>query len=209
MNGLCINNAFSPTMIVFSSEEKLFFSVAENPPSKQPNNILYVVESMMELFSFSPKDIDFISIVKGPGSFTGTRIGVVEGKMLAFLLNIPLVALNSLELIASGFKEEVVPVIPVGRNAYFVSRFNFGKRMEQDLCINLEELLQIEAIIITPVSSLKNVLKEKRVVVHIPTFNEFAKKSFEKFTEGSIVDDPLSLTPIYLRSTNLIFKRKK
>ena len=47
------------------------------------------------------------------------------------------------------------------------------------------------------------------MIVHIPTFNEFAKKSFEKFTEGSIVDDPLSLTPTYLRSVNLIFKGKK
>jgi tRNA threonylcarbamoyladenosine biosynthesis protein TsaB len=209
MNGLCINNAFSPTMIVFSSEEKLFFSVTENPPSRQPNNILYVVKSMMELFSFTPKDIDFISVVKGPGGFTGTRIGVVEGKMLAFLLDIPLVALNSLELIASGFEEEAVPVLPAGRNAYFVSRFNFGKRIEQDLCISLEELLQTETTIITPVSSLKNVLKGKKVIVHIPTFNEFVKKSFEKLAEGSIVDDPLSLVPTYLRSVNLIFKGEK
>jgi len=209
MNVLCINNAFSPAMIVFSSAEKLFFAVMENPPFKRSNNILYIAKNMMELFSFSPENIDFVSVVNGPGSFTGTRIGVVEGKMLAFSLNVPIVNVNSLEFIASGFEEEVIPILAAGRKEYFVARFKNGKRVGQDVCMNEKELLRIEGTFVTPTSSLEKILKGKRMIVHIPTPLECVKESFEKFTKGEVVDDPLSLAPIYLRSVNMMFRRMR
>ncbi len=207
MNVICINNAFPPTVIVFSSEEKLLFSIAENPPLKQPNNILYITKQMMDLFSFSPKDIGFVSVVNGPGSFTGTRIGVVEGKMIAFSLNIPIVSLNSLELIATGFKEEVIPVLSAGRKEYFIARFINGRRMEQDHCIKEEELSLMKGIFISPTNSVDKVTKNGKLVVHIPSPSVIVKRSFEKFAKGETVKDPLSLVPMYLRSVDMIFKK--
>jgi tRNA threonylcarbamoyladenosine biosynthesis protein TsaB len=48
------------------------------------------------------KDLDAISISKGPGSYTGLRIGVSTAKGLAYALEIPLLALGTLENMASG-----------------------------------------------------------------------------------------------------------
>lgn len=209
MNVLCINNAFPPTTIVFSSEEKLFFSVTENPPPKQPNNILYIAKQMMDLFSFSPKDIDFVSIVQGPGSFTGTRIAVVDGKMIAFSLNIPIVTLSSLELLAGDFEGEVIPILPAGRKEYFVARFKDGKRIEQDHCVSKEELSRIRGTFVAPTDDLKKIIKSGKLIVHIPPPQLIVKKSFEKFAKGEVTKDPLSLVPLYLRSTDMIFKKIK
>lgn len=47
--------------------------------------------------------IDAVSINKGPGSFTGLRIGSSSAKGICFALNKPLIAIDSLEILTSGF----------------------------------------------------------------------------------------------------------
>lgn len=46
------------------------------------------------------KDLAFIAVAKGPGGFTGTRIGVVTARTLAQQLNIPVFAISSLAAVA-------------------------------------------------------------------------------------------------------------
>jgi tRNA threonylcarbamoyladenosine biosynthesis protein TsaB len=46
------------------------------------------------------KQLQAISVGKGPGSYTGLRIGVSAAKGLAFGLNIPVIAVNTLEIMA-------------------------------------------------------------------------------------------------------------
>ncbi len=51
-------------------------------------------------------DLAFIAVAKGPGSFTGTRIGIVTARTIAQQLNIPLFAISTLAAIAWSGKEE-------------------------------------------------------------------------------------------------------
>ncbi|MEB3342334.1 tRNA (adenosine(37)-N6)-threonylcarbamoyltransferase complex dimerization subunit type 1 TsaB [Okeania sp.] len=52
------------------------------------------------------QELSFIAIAKGPGSFTGTRIGVVTARTLAQQLNIPLFAISTLAIIAWSYKQK-------------------------------------------------------------------------------------------------------
>lgn len=45
-------------------------------------------------------DLDFIAVAKGPGGFTGTRLGVVTARTLAQQLNLPLFAISTLAAVA-------------------------------------------------------------------------------------------------------------
>jgi tRNA threonylcarbamoyl adenosine modification protein YeaZ len=57
----------------------------------------YLVEFLAPL---TWKDLDFIAVAKGPGSFTSTRIGVVTARTLAQQLDIPVFAISSLAALA-------------------------------------------------------------------------------------------------------------
>ena len=51
-------------------------------------------------------DFAFIAVAKGPGSFTGTRIGVATARTLAQQLQIPLFAISTLSAIAHYYKTQ-------------------------------------------------------------------------------------------------------
>lgn len=52
------------------------------------------------------KDLNAIAVTKGPGSYTGLRIGVSAAKGLAYSLNIPLYSTDSLQVLACGIEAE-------------------------------------------------------------------------------------------------------
>jgi tRNA threonylcarbamoyladenosine biosynthesis protein TsaB len=60
------------------------------------------VERALELAGIAPKDLDLLAVGLGPGSFTGTRIGVATLKGLALSLGAPLVGVSSLVVLARG-----------------------------------------------------------------------------------------------------------
>ncbi len=201
---LAINNAFSPTLIAFESKNGEYFSVRENPPKKFPNNILFIIESFLKAFSIKPNNIGAIAVVNGPGSFTGTRITVVEAKIIAYSLSIPLVAINSVKLIGNIVQNGTV-ALPAGRNEFFTAEFKNGKMTGELKCTAIDKIDSKE---IYSVKKIENEFGRKINVVSVSgeQLLKYAKTELEK---GEIYKDPLALKPIYLRSTDLLFKKRK
>jgi tRNA threonylcarbamoyladenosine biosynthesis protein TsaB len=57
------------------------------------------IEELFKENNIQPKMIDAVAVSKGPGSYTGLRIGVSVAKGLCYGLNIPLISVNSLEIL--------------------------------------------------------------------------------------------------------------
>lgn len=57
---------------------------------------LYIDEVLKEAGKM-PKDLDAVAVSKGPGSYTGLRIGVSSAKGLCYALNIPLISVDTLK----------------------------------------------------------------------------------------------------------------
>ena len=76
------------------------------------------------------QDLNFIAVAKGPGSFTGTRIGVVTARTLAQQLNIPLFAISTLATIAWSYKQKSQNLslqMPAQRDQLFTAIYQVGE----------------------------------------------------------------------------------
>ena len=61
------------------------------------------IEDLLKEKGLNPEDLDAIAVSKGPGSYTGLRIGVSAAKGMAYALSIPLISVNTLKMLASGY----------------------------------------------------------------------------------------------------------
>lgn len=86
------------------------------------------IEEVIAATNLRYADLDAVAVSKGPGSYTGLRIGVSTAKGLCFALDKPLICVNTLKMMASGFLEQhpnygglVVPMIDARRMEVFTA----------------------------------------------------------------------------------------
>lgn len=61
-----------------------------------------LIKDILHYANYTLKDIEIIALSKGPGSYTGLRIGAATAKGLCYALDIPLLSVNTLEAMASS-----------------------------------------------------------------------------------------------------------
>ena len=94
------------------------------------------IEECLEKASKKPSDLNAISVSKGPGSYTGLRIGVSAAKGLCYGLNIPLIAIDTLAAMANSVSLEVesdailIPMIDARRIEVFCSIHQSGETVK-------------------------------------------------------------------------------
>jgi len=95
--------------------------------------VMPAIEMLMKDCDLKPADLEKIVVAKGPGSYTGVRIGVTIAKTLAWTLNIPLVGVSSLEVLAASagryFDGAISPLFDARRGQIYTGlyKFNQGK----------------------------------------------------------------------------------
>ena len=100
-----------------------------------------MIKQLLEETNLTLKDIDLLVCDKGPGSFTGIRIGVATIKAFADSLNIPSVGISSLDVLAYNIKEDgyICSLIDAkNSNVYFALY-----KLENYLADSLENIFEI------------------------------------------------------------------
>ena len=101
-----------------------------------------LIQKLMDQAPIELKNLAAIAVGKGPGSYTGLRIGVSAAKGLAYALDLPLIGINSLELMAHGVERS--------QEAYYIPLVD-ARRMEVYTSVfdqNLNELRPTQALIL-------------------------------------------------------------
>lgn len=97
-----------------------------------------MVEGMLRSCNLIPGDLSAVAIGKGPGSYTGLRIGTAFAKGFCFSNDLPLIAINSLEVLASQALDSVEE-----KNAVLIPMLD-ARRMEVYTAIYDQSLKVLE-----------------------------------------------------------------
>ena len=74
-------------------------------PRSAASQLAVMIQKVLEQSNSKPSDLKAIIVASGPGSYTGLRIGVATAKGLCYALRIPLIAVNTLDLLAFQGKQ--------------------------------------------------------------------------------------------------------
>lgn len=84
------------------------------------------LETLLKLTKKQRQDLELIAISRGPGSFTGLRIGMATAEALAYSLDIPLVGVDTLQVMACNLPVpgvQLVPVLDAQKGNVYVGRY--------------------------------------------------------------------------------------
>lgn len=105
MRILSLDSTALTATVALCEDEHLVGLYTLNSGSTQSETLLPMVESMMRMMGWQISDIDLFACSKGPGSFTGVRIGAATIKGLAFGCDKPCIGVSTLEALAYHLKE--------------------------------------------------------------------------------------------------------
>lgn len=100
------------------------------------------IEDLVHEAGIHFKDIQAIAVSQGPGSYTGLRIGVSAAKGLCYALNVPLIAVDTLQVLASQVQVEdglIIPMIDARRMEVYSAIFD----------VKFEKIRETQAEVIT------------------------------------------------------------
>lgn len=84
-----------------------------------PKTLLADLDALLRQASAHAGEVDAIAVGTGPGSFTGTRIGLAVARGLALSLDVPAAGVSTLDALAAG-SPDAVPVVDAKRGEVFV-----------------------------------------------------------------------------------------
>ncbi|MBS4694077.1 tRNA (adenosine(37)-N6)-threonylcarbamoyltransferase complex dimerization subunit type 1 TsaB [Aeromonas allosaccharophila] len=104
------------------------FSRWEEAPRDHTRKILPMVQAVLEDAGITLSDLDAIAFGRGPGSFTGVRIGIGVAQGLAFGAGVPLIGISTLAAMAQGAyrldgAEQVLTAIDARMNEVYFGRY--------------------------------------------------------------------------------------
>jgi tRNA threonylcarbamoyl adenosine modification protein YeaZ len=95
MTSLIIDTSSDYTLLGIANQTRLLSSLIVPHHKELSTTLLPAVEQLLKEQSYTLKQIDCLAVGVGPGSYTGTRMGVSASQSLAYGLKIPLISFCS------------------------------------------------------------------------------------------------------------------
>ena len=125
---LNIDTALSTASVCLAKDGESLQTIT-NPDQKDHAAWLHpAIKELLSEKAIVPGELNAIAVSIGPGSYTGLRVGLATAKGLCYALNIPLIAINTLALLAYAVKEEatemIVPLIDARRMEVYTAMYD-------------------------------------------------------------------------------------
>jgi tRNA threonylcarbamoyladenosine biosynthesis protein TsaB len=132
MRVLALDTATSILSIALSAPPSRLWYFEMDAGLKHSESLMEGVDMLLKIAGLGPEDLELIACMRGPGSFTGLRIGFSAGKGLALARGLPLVSVPTLDCMAyshAAWPGLVLPVIDARKGRYFTALFQGAARI--------------------------------------------------------------------------------
>ncbi|MDN6398398.1 MAG: tRNA (adenosine(37)-N6)-threonylcarbamoyltransferase complex dimerization subunit type 1 TsaB [Alkalibacterium sp.] len=195
MKILAIDTSNQIMTVALTDDEGVVVERTVNIKRNHSIQLMPAIEEIMKEAQWSPKDLARIVVAKGPGSYTGVRIGVTVAKTLAFSLDIELVGVSSLKVLAANGSQidgsYCVPIFDARRGNIYTGLYQYQNG----------ELMQVEKD--THIASLKWAAYLENLEGPIQLLGPDRLKHMEVFKDMMKNDSDLPASQQYVRASVL------
>ncbi|MNQ02498.1 tRNA threonylcarbamoyladenosine biosynthesis protein TsaB [compost metagenome] len=169
------------------------------------------IEEVIAKAGISAQDLKAVAVSQGPGSYTGLRIGVSAAKGLCYALNIPLIAVDTMQTLASqaGVADgKIIPMLDARRMEVYSAIFNSDLTLERAIKAEIidensfQEYTDKLYFVGDCADKCKPVLTKENFVflenIKYPSAQAMSKISFDKYQKSDTVDVAY-FEPYYLK----------
>ena len=210
---LNIETSTTNCSVSLSKDEEILVLKEDNNSGYSHAEKLHVfIQDVFNEANISKNNIDAVSISKGPGSYTGLRIGVSAAKGLCYALDKPLISVSTLEALAHQVKIDdgiIIPMLDARRmevySAIFTSNYKAIRAIEAqilDASSFKEELVKQSVYFIgNGVDKTKQIINHANAVFiedKLPSASTLGKIANAKYKIGNI-EDVAYFEPYYLK----------
>jgi tRNA threonylcarbamoyladenosine biosynthesis protein TsaB len=185
---LCIDTALSSCSVAIFSNEKLIASAVEINANSASEKINLLIENVLAQANIKLKNLVAVAITNGPGSYTGLRISAAIAKAIAFSLEIPVIAISTLDnMFHHAFQrfpktDFYLPNIDARRLEIFFSLYDSNKnkiiedqpKIIDEQFFNMFEKEKTYTIFGNATAKIKSAMPEFKNIVYIDTFESSA-----------------------------------
>jgi tRNA threonylcarbamoyladenosine biosynthesis protein TsaB len=128
---LCIETATEICSVAIAKDGKTIALAEDKLGNNHASQLHILVQKALDIAAITLHDLNAVAVSKGPGSYTGLRVGVSSVKGYCYALQIPMIAINTLQSLANGYltnnldyKGLICPMIDARRMEVYCALFN-------------------------------------------------------------------------------------
>lgn len=214
---LALETATGIGSIAVFSEEKLIGSMEIRQDKSQARLLTPMIRDLLANLGLAPADLAAVAVAKGPGSYTGLRVGVSTAKGLCMALDKPLLSISSLEALAWQVQEAatqldawICPMIDARRMEVYCEIFDSHMQLQEPVQAKIIEADAFEALLSARKALFlgDGAAKCQPVLGHIPNALFFSEtlsaaasmgKSIYRKYQAADFEDLTTFEPFYLK----------
>lgn len=149
---LLLETATSSCSVALSENGKIIAVKEANERNIHASHITLFIEELMVKTGKRYSDLSAVAVSKGPGSYTGLRIGVSTAKGLCYALDIPLLGIDTLQAMVSGMLSQndiqdtdlLIPMIDARRMEVYTGIFKKDLNVLQPVSAKIVDITSFE-----------------------------------------------------------------
>ena len=221
---LCLETSAKACTIAITSKGQVLYAAESEGENEHSQSITLMIAAGMEELGLQMNQLSSVAVSKGPGSYTGLRVGASCAKGLCYALSIPLIAIPTLSVVAAPIikanesaKMKYVPMIDARRMEVYYTIYDYKLRPLVDtdnlvLTPDVFHELDSESVIYCGdgAHKMSELLRSEghQIISSHPRAENMAALAFAKF-EKEEFEDLAYFVPFYLKPPNITKSKKK